>query len=158
MKLASSAVVARSHSPSRRTVSVHALRLLDLPEDGGRGRVRDQHHGHRSVAANRNKFVSVFRARVREKSAGRGTLSPARRHFCAKCGSALWVWDPRWPEFVYPFASAIDTKLPKPAEEVEIMLDYAAPWSEIPRGQGHTHFRDTRRRHRGLARRGLTVK
>jgi hypothetical protein len=106
------------------------------------------------------KFVSVFRARVREKNARRGTLSPARRHFCAKCGSALWVWDPRWPEFVYPFASAIDTKLPKPAEEVEIMLDYAAPWSEIPRGQGHTHFREYPKE--GIAdwhaRRGLTVK
>ncbi len=106
------------------------------------------------------KVVSVFRSRVRDKKAGRGTLSPARRHFCAKCGSALWVWDPRWPEFVYPFASAIDTKLPKPAEEVEIMLDYAAPWSEIPRGQGHTHFREYPKE--GIAdwheRRGLTVK
>lgn len=106
------------------------------------------------------KFVSVFRARVRDKSAMRGTRSPARRHFCAKCGSALWVWDPRWPEFVYPFASAIDTKLPKPPEEVEIMLDYAAPWSAIPRGQGHTHFREYPKE--GIAdwheRRGLTVR
>ena len=113
-----------------------------------------------SLRTRGKKFVSVFRARVREKNGGRGTLSPARRHFCAKCGSALWVWDPRWPEFVYPFASAIDTKLPKPAEEVEIMLDYAAPWSEIPRGQGHTHFREYPKE--GIAdwheRRGLTVK
>jgi hypothetical protein len=31
--------------------------------------------------------------------------------FCSVCGSALWVWDPRWPERVHPFASAIDTDL-----------------------------------------------
>ena len=56
-----------------------------------------------------------------------------------KCASALWVWDPRWPEWVYPFASAIDTPLPKPPEEVEMMLDYAARWAEIP-SDGHVHF------------------
>jgi len=66
--------------------------------------------------------------------------SPARRHFCAKCGSALWVADPRWPEWVYPFASAIDTPLPKPADQVELMLKYAAPWAEIPSGPRHQHF------------------
>ena len=60
---------------------------------------------------------ACYRARIRDKAGARGTLSPARRHFCAKCGSALWVWDPRWPEWVYPFASAIDTPLPKPPEE-----------------------------------------
>ena len=31
------------------------------------------------------------------------------RHFCPKCASALWVRDKRWPEWIYPFASAIDT-------------------------------------------------
>jgi hypothetical protein len=42
---------------------------------------------------------------------------------------------------VYPFASAIDTPLPKPPEEVELMLDFAAPWAAIPGGKAHTHFR-----------------
>ena len=80
--------------------------------------------------------LSVYRARM-----GRGKkLSEGRRHFCKKCGSALWAWDPRWKEFVYPFASAIDTPLPKPMEEVEIMLDFAVPWAEIPSGPAHTHF------------------
>jgi hypothetical protein len=36
---------------------------------------------------------------------------------------ALWVYDPRWPQWVYPFASAIDTPLPKAPDEVEIMLN-----------------------------------
>ena len=80
-------------------------------------------------------------------------------HFCARCGSALWVADPRWPEWVYPFASAIDTPLPKPPEEVELMLNYAPKWVDVPSGRGHTHFREYPRE--GIAdwhaRRGLTV-
>ncbi len=86
------------------------------------------------------KSLSVYRARIKEPGAVRRTLSPARRNFCTKCGSALWVWDPRWPEWVYPFASAIDTPLPKPPEEVELMLNYAAPWVTVPSGPTHTHF------------------
>jgi hypothetical protein len=86
------------------------------------------------------KNVAVYRARLSVPGAKRRTLSPARRNFCGKCGSALWVWDPRWPEWVYPFASAIDTPLPRPPDEVELMLDYAAPWAEVPSGPGHTHF------------------
>jgi hypothetical protein len=84
--------------------------------------------------------VAVYRARVKEAGAKRTTRSQARRHFCSKCGSALWAWDPRWKECVYPFASAIDTPLPRPAEEVEIMLDYAAQWVQVPEGPKHTHF------------------
>jgi len=84
------------------------------------------------------KNVSVYRARLGQGK--RRKLSTARRHFCKKCGSALWAWDPQWGEWVYPFASAIDTPLPKPMEEVEMMLDFAVPWVEIPRGGEHTHF------------------
>ena len=41
---------------------------------------------------------------------------PARRqrHFCRHCASALWLFDPRWPDLVHPFASAIDSELPVP--------------------------------------------
>ena len=85
------------------------------------------------------KFVGVYQARI-DTGSKRRRRSPARRHFCAKYASALWVWDPRWPEWVYPFASAIDTPLPKPPEHVELMLDYAAPWADVPSGAKHTHF------------------
>jgi hypothetical protein len=94
-----------------------------------------------SLRVRGKKSVGVYRARIREKAGTRGKLSPARRHFCVKCGSALWVWDPHWPEWVYPFASAVDTPLPKPPEEVEMMLHFAAPWAEIPSGNAHAHFR-----------------
>ncbi len=85
------------------------------------------------------KYVSVYRARLAQGT-GRKRASPARRNFCARCGSALWVADPRWPEWVYPFASAIDTPLPKPLEHVELMLNYAAPWAEVPSGRQHRHY------------------
>jgi hypothetical protein len=59
-----------------------------------------------------------------------GTISPAERKFCGACGSALWVWDPRWPELVHPHASAIDTPLPTPPERTHLMLADRAPWIE----------------------------
>ncbi len=71
----------------------------------------------------------------------RTTRSKAERRFCLKCGSALWLWDPRWPELVHPHASAIDTPLPKPPEVVEAGLDYVANWVDVPKGKGHAHSR-----------------
>lgn len=72
----------------------------------------------------------------------RGEMKPsdAQRHFCRECGSALWLFDPRWAEWVYPFASAIDTPLPKPPETANIMLEFAAPWASVPRGPRDTHY------------------
>ena len=57
-----------------------------------------------------------------------GRESPAERRFCSRCGSALWLWDPRWPDLVHPFASAIDTPLPEPPEQVHIMLGSKPAW------------------------------
>ncbi|MFY0990546.1 GFA family protein [Halomonas sp. C05BenzN] len=59
-----------------------------------------------------------------------GEESPGERHFCALCASALWVHDPRWPELVHPFASAIDTELPVPPERVHLLLGSKASWVE----------------------------
>jgi hypothetical protein len=56
--------------------------------------------------------------------------SPGMRTFCARCGSALWLWDPRWPELVHPHAGAIDTPLPVPPERTHLMLGSRAPWVE----------------------------
>lgn len=69
--------------------------------------------------------VSVYRARLDD-----GTTSSARRHFCRRCGSPLWLHDPSWPELVHPHASAIDTPLPVPPERVHMMLASKAPWVE----------------------------
>ena len=63
-----------------------------------------------------------------------------KRFFCRQCGSPLWAHDPRWSEWIYPFASNINTPLPKPPEIVHIMLDFAVPWVVVPSGEGHRHF------------------
>lgn len=54
--------------------------------------------------------------------------SVAVRKFCGRCGSALWLWDPRWPEFMHPHASCIDTDLPMPPERTHLMLGSRASW------------------------------
>src|SRR5688500_655686 len=82
------------------------------------------------------KFIQTYRAKMD------GRKSEARRHFCGRCGSALWISDPRWAENVYPFASAMDTALPTPPENLHIMLDSAAPWINIPKGKGEVQFRE----------------
>ena len=69
-----------------------------------------------------------------------GSRSDARRHFCKVCGSGLWLYGPQWPDWVYPFASAIDTPLPKPAEHVNLMVSYAAPWLTVPENADETSF------------------
>ena len=59
-----------------------------------------------------------------------GQQSPGARHFCKHCGSALWLYDPRWPELVHPFASAIDSELPLPPIKTHLMLGSKAAWVE----------------------------
>ena len=61
-------------------------------------------------------------------------------YFCAKCGSHLYIVLPDWPQWVYPFASAIDTPLPPSPETFHIFLDEAVGWLEVPEGDEHHHF------------------
>ena len=58
-------------------------------------------------------------------------ISDAQRSFCIKCGTALWLWDPNWPELLHPHASAIDTSLPQPPESPHLMIDSKAKWVEV---------------------------
>ena len=81
-----------------------------------------------SLKVEGEEHLSVYQARIESH----GEPSQARRHFCRHCGSALWVFDPRWPDLVHPFASAIDTPLPTPPERVHIMLGSKAGWVELP--------------------------
>lgn len=88
-----------------------------------------------------SEHIGFHQARIEDDAhPGQSTTSPGKRHFCTRCGSALWVFDPRWAEWFYPFASAIDTPLPTPPETFHIMLDFAAPWARVPQGEGHVHF------------------
>lgn len=87
------------------------------------------------------KNLKIYRARLPvDGQAGKTRASTARRHFCAKCGSFLWIVDPSWPQWVYPFASSIDTPLPKPPAREHVLLDSAAPWVKVPKGKTESHF------------------
>jgi hypothetical protein len=69
--------------------------------------------------------LSVYRARMDD-----GSTSTGERNFCSQCGSALWLFDPTWPDLVHPHASAIDTPLPVPPNRVHMMLGSKAAWVE----------------------------
>ncbi|WP_375205245.1 GFA family protein [Hyphococcus sp.] len=63
----------------------------------------------------------IDRGRTCETSSG-------ERNFCKSCGTALWLYDPNWPELVHPHASAIDTDLPVPPSLVHCLLKDKANW------------------------------
>ena len=52
-----------------------------------------------------------------------------RARFCARCGSSLYLTLDAAPDFVYPFASAIDTPLPEPPERVHVFTSEAPTWA-----------------------------
>ena len=74
--------------------------------------------------------IGVYRAEIRDDD-GRCEISTGQRNFCTRCATALWLFDPTWPELVHPFASAIDTPLPVPPEHTHLMLGSKAPWVEV---------------------------
>lgn len=84
----------------------------------------------------------IYRAKLREPGEKRSHRSTAERHFCVRCGSALWLFSPEWPELVHPFASAIDTKLPVPPQRTHLMLAYKAPWVTVETKRGDLRFRE----------------
>lgn len=76
--------------------------------------------------------LSVYRAARNDRDSYEDDgLSPAKRYFCKNCGSALWVHGSDWPEFIYPFASAMDTPLPEAPETTHLMLGDKAPWVSL---------------------------
>lgn len=83
--------------------------------------------------------ISIYRPIMRDEERGTEETSPGERHFCSRCGSALWAWDPRWPDLVHPHASAIDTPLPVPPVRTHMMLGSKATWVPV-HAQPHDRF------------------
>ena len=77
------------------------------------------------------KNITIYHAKMKDPDEKRAHRSTAERHFCALCGSGLWLFSPEWPELIHPFASAIDTALPLPPEHTHLMLGSKAPWVEV---------------------------
>jgi hypothetical protein len=91
-----------------------------------------------SLRVTGREHVKVYHAWIREDGQP-DKRSNAERHFCGECGSALWLYDSRWPELIHPHASSIDTPLPKPPEVVEAALAYCPDWVDVPKGKSHIH-------------------
>ncbi|MEX0758565.1 MAG: GFA family protein [Tistlia sp.] len=70
--------------------------------------------------------LSVYRAEI--ERGGRCEISSGERNFCRHCATALWLYDPTWPELVHPFASAVDSPLPAPPSSVHILLADKPDW------------------------------
>ena len=87
------------------------------------------------------KSIGIYRARIEDET-GHCHTSTGRRHFCRICGTALWLFDPRWTDLVHPFASVIDTRLPAPPSKVHLMLKFKAAWVKPDFGRGDAKFRE----------------
>jgi hypothetical protein len=74
-----------------------------------------------------DKVIKFFRAEIKQDD-GSCEQSTAQRNYCARCGTALWLFSPEWPELVHPFASAIDSELPTPPSSVHLMLRFKPDW------------------------------
>ena len=92
-----------------------------------------------SLQVSGRESISVYHARMRQPD-GSVEISSGERHFCRECGSALWVYSPEWPELVHPFASAIDTELPRPPQYTHLMLGSKAGWVEVQVAGGDRQF------------------
>lgn len=95
---------------------------------GGGGYAINLSGDHRTLKVEGSENISVFHARVVDRETGEERDSRGERRFCKNCGSALWVWDPHWPDLVHPFASAIDSELPRPPERTHLLLNSRASW------------------------------
>jgi hypothetical protein len=81
--------------------------------------------------------LAVYRATMDD-----GKHSTGQRHFCRLCGTALWLWDPTWPELVHPHAGAIDTPLPQPPSVTHMMMGSKPAWVEAHVKPGDESFDD----------------
>ena len=78
---------------------------------------------HRTLKVEGKEHLGVYQAKLED-----GKRSTGERHFCKHCGTALWLYDPTWPELVHPHAGAVDTPLPKPPDVTHMMMDFKPEW------------------------------
>jgi hypothetical protein len=94
----------------------------------------------RTLSIHGEESLGRYRAAIEDDEHECCEVSTGERRFCTRCGAALWLFDPHWPELVHPFASAIDSALPKPPASVHLMLKYKADWVEPQIGEDDQCF------------------
>jgi hypothetical protein len=107
---------------------------------GGGGYAINLHADSATLTVTGAKAIGIYRAEVERD--GQCELSTGERNACKRCASALWLYDPTWPDLLHPFASAVDTPLPVPPERVHMMLRFKAPWVQPDIRPGDRCFED----------------
>ena len=88
----------------------------------------------KSLKVEGEEHITVFHA------VSDGNPGSTQRRFCSKCGSALWCWNPDWPDLIHPFAGAVDTELPVPAQHSHMLLGSRAGWVPVDTKPGDELF------------------
>jgi hypothetical protein len=107
---------------------------------GGGGYAINVSGDYNSLEVSGRDSISVYRSKVLREDTGELETSHCERSFCRKCGSALWVWSPNWPDLVHPFASSVDSPLPIPPERTHLMLGSKASWVDVCDGPNDKQF------------------
>jgi hypothetical protein len=95
---------------------------------------------HDTLGVEGESLLKTYRVPAERTESGGEGLSDSRRRFCSNCGSYLWAFNPNYEQWMYPFASAIDTELPEPPERYHIMLKYKPDWVLVPDGPNDVHY------------------
>jgi len=87
----------------------------------------------RSIKIEGEDAIKVYRSAKNDRNIyDQDGLGYSRRSFCSECGSMLWNFNENHSQWIYPFASAIDTALPLPTKFRHIMVKYRENWVDIP--------------------------
>ena len=80
--------------------------------------------------------LSVYRSALNDRGAyEEDGLGFSRRSFCKHCGTMMWNANAKYPDWIYLFASAVDTPLPAPPEVRHTMVKHKVPWVVLPDGE-----------------------
>lgn len=99
-------------------------------QQGGGGYAINLGAAARTLSVSGEEHLGLYRAEIQDDERAACETSSGERRFCTQCGCALWLYDPQWPDLVHPFASAIDSELPRALQRVHLMLKYKAGWVE----------------------------
>jgi len=108
---------------------------------GGGGYAINLSADARTLKVRGQKSIRSYHPVMREKGK-RPYRSDGERHFCGRCGTSLWVYDRNWPDLIHPYASAIDSELPRSPQSTHLMLNYKPRWVEPVFKNGDKKFRE----------------
>jgi hypothetical protein len=126
---------------SGRAGSVHAVLLLDLPQDRRGRRLRDQpRRVARSMKVTGKRHLRIYRARLANEGGTGARLSTARRYFCAiaaaRCGRGIR----RGPSSCTRTPAPSTPRFPLPPESVHCLVGSKAPWVKVEGGADDPRF------------------